>query len=301
MSTHAEAHPVAASNRLTYVKGRCKDGVLWSVSSLKQGVCCSKGAYPTGKASPACAPPGPRRGRQKAGTVGFFCAAEHPFEVFCPAGMSPTCNQDSNAKLCDYRLLDELLAVSSLTSTIKNSSSVVSAEALEETDSSSNPEITPTPWCDGDDDVSPPDPAVVKNCLASLMQTALGKCLAKLVKQNPKNQIWPDPADVKACGCEFSHIDERVIEGRVLYTCAGPPNLRISPVAPTGLGIMNLDVPGCMFDLVDDPKGTVQPEIPGENCFECHRRSDPESAELEPCTPTPTAIDTPEPGSAPIP
>jgi hypothetical protein len=281
------------ADRITFVKGQCPSGQLWSVKSFPKGVCCRQGELPTGETKKKCAPLARVRGEGGHHLVknSFFCAHREPFEVLCPLGMSPSCQPDPSAPLCDYGLLDELRALSSVSSsrrvpvpktTTGDGGGVLSALA----------KISPTPWCGPSDDVSPPDPNQVKGCLDALMSTPLGQCLQALLQQNPKGQDWPKQEDLEKCGCQFSHIDEQTnAQGRKLYTCDGPPQLRISPFG-SSLGIMNLDYPGCMFDMSGSP---AAPVIPGENCFSCHNRKDPETTG-PPCTPTP-----PNPPSPPTP
>jgi hypothetical protein len=176
----------------------------------------------------------------------------------------------------------------------------VSSSALGDKEKEPPPLPTPPPWCGPDDDVSPPNPNTVNNCYNALSNTPLGQCLNALAKSapSPADLDWPSQEEMEKCGCSFSHIDEQTsAKGRKFYVCPGPPELRVSPFNGR-LGIMVLGTPGCMFDLEGRETGKPPgPVIPGENCFACHNRKDPEVANPRPCEPKVT----PKPPSPPPP
>jgi hypothetical protein len=284
----------APIDKIAFKKGTCPGGSSWTVSSSNQDICCPQGTFPSqsiGKETTArCASPQATRGSHgshHSPKMQFVCAGQGPnapFRVWCPIGMTPTCEGSSKKPQCDYAVLDSVIR--------KDKPSV--ASALDGEQEAQDPDPIPTPWCENGDDVNPPDDELVQKCFDDLMQTPLGKCLAKLVGQTEKSEDWPTQKDMEKCGCEFSHIDEQTgAAGRKLYICR-PPELRVSPFNEF-LGIMNLDYPGCMFDWGLDDTGEDSGPRDSDNCFSCHRRDDPEVADPVPCEETPVASPSPTP------
>ena len=100
----------------------------------------------------------------------------------------------------------------------------------------------------------------------------------------------PNPISILlmgACGCKLDGVDQETeLRGRKLFNCETKTGegFLVSPIAVSpGLGILGMPsgkYRGCMFDVV--MKGDMKQPRPylgagSDNCYACHRRSEPES------------------------
>lgn len=149
-------------------------------------------------------------------------------------------------------------------------------------------------WCEDKKESEPPKKDEVERCWndpkISNFRTCLENVIASAKIPIEDRLKWPDPADMKKCGCEVYGEDTQTSQmGRTLYECEGDTGegLKVSPfVGDNGapnLGIMGLppaDNPGCMFDVGGTPPKPLSNQ---ENCFGCHPRSEPEGPSSTPC------------------
>jgi hypothetical protein len=155
-------------------------------------------------------------------------------------------------------------------------------------------------WCKNKDESLPPKKDEVEECWNDPKIRDLRTCLEKIIESVDLSRAnrfnWPNPDDMKKCGCNISGKDEQTEtqRGRNLYECegAGGEGLKVSPTVDREDGIANFgimgmppaDNPGCMFDVGGNPP---KPQPVQENCFACHSRSEPEGPSAEPCPDAP--------------
>lgn len=154
----------------------------------------------------------------------------------------------------------------------------------------------PGDWCSEDpkSDFDPPKEMDVKKCWDDAADPEIQKmktCLSKVISDTKGMQMkttkWPSQEEMIACGCKPDGVDtETGVRGRELFDCRTKTGegFFVSPIAVSpGLGIMGVPSEkyrGCMFDVV--MKGDMKLPRPylgagSDNCYACHRRSEPES------------------------